>query len=176
MKNAFWLLATVLVVATNLFSQTPSGCGDAGKNVIDSNYPSVFLQFERFGSWKPNLGESGEPAIAKGSEVWLRLRNNSCAKIKFEGWSDGRGTVLIGQTYYVAIEENGKYIPQNYGDARVSTSLLPGSSFLFPVRKEHLRNLRSIFVEFEYGWEGLDVRNPIHRAYFRRSVEELESK
>jgi hypothetical protein len=176
MERFFAILIALLITASRLFSQTATPCGGSNSYVADSNYPSVYLAFERFGRWEPNPGQDGEPTIVKGDEVWLRLRNNSCGSIRFEGFSNSHGTTLVGKSYYVAAESDGKYIPQSYGDTRLGLSLPAGSAFLFPVKKEHLTNLRSIFVEFEYGWEKANVRNPIHRAFFRRSVEELKSK
>ncbi len=170
------LLVLALFGVLNLYGQQQPVCDVGSEYLIDSRWPSVFLEFERFGKWKPTVGSDGEPTIEKGSEVWLRLRNNSCWKIKFEGWLDGDGTTLVGKTFYTAVEGNGKYIPQNYGDTSVVSTLPPGSSLLFPVRKIHLRDGHSIYVKFEYGWEGLSVLNPEHRAYFRRNLEDLQTK
>lgn len=161
--------------------------------------PSVYLTFEQFGkttSWtQSKIGEwSDKSKIEKGNDVWLRLYNNSCWKIKFKTDSlylskttvDGKFKVIyriledgaLANIQYDVEEQNGKQVP--YGSDMANLSSLPsGKSVLFRVMKEHLSKNRSLFVDFNYGWEIKEFSNnlrPKHRSRFTAYRLELETK
>ena len=74
----------------------------------------------------------------------------------------------LANIQYKAEEQNGKQV--SYGSDMASLSDLPsGKSVLFGVLKEHLSKSRSVYVDFNYGWEMKDFSNnlaPLHRAFF----------
>ena len=170
-------------------SQEKNTCDSTTNFLIDKEMPSVYLTFERFGkatSWtQSKLGEWNDKSkIEKGEDVWLRLHNNSCWDIKFKTDSlylskttvDGKFKLIYGiledgaivNVQYSVEEQNRKQVP--YGSDMANLSSLPsGKSVLFGVFKEHLSKSRSIYVDFNYGWEVKDFSNnlaPLHRAFF----------
>jgi hypothetical protein len=189
MKRLVIIFSILISASLNSFSQQKSVCDETTNYLIDKTMPSVYLTFEQFGKatdWKQaKLGEWGDKStIQKGDDVWLRLHNNSCWDIKFKTDSsyiskttvDGKLKLIYGiledgalaTIQYSVEEQNRKQVP--YGSDMSSLSSLPsGKSVLFGVFKEHLSKSRSIYVDFNYGWEVKDFSNnlaPLHRAFF----------
>ena len=189
MKRLIVVFSILISVSLNVFSQQKPICDETKNYLIDKEMPSVYLTFEQFGKatdWKQaKLGEwSDKSAIQKGDDIWLRLHNNSCWDIKFRTDSlylskakvDGKDKVIFGiledgaiaNVQYSIEEQNRKQVI--YGSDTGSISGLPsGKSVLFGVFKEHLSKSRSIYVDFNYGWEVKDFSNnlaPLHRAFF----------
>jgi hypothetical protein len=197
MKVPFLFLTLVLC-----FLKMPAqveNCGEATGFVIDKDKPSVYLTFEQFGEandWKESkIGDwSGKLPIKKGTDVWLRLHNNSCWDITFATDSlyvskrsvDGKTKINFGvledgavtNVQYRIEEKDGRQVV--YGAHGGSISSLPsGRSVVFGVLREHLGNHRSIYVPFQYGWEKKFSNNlePMHRSYFwGYRLEEVKDK
>ena len=198
--SAFFVLIGFSFV--NISAQRPVVCERPNTFVINKDKPSVYIEFEQFGkadNWgNAKLGEvSQEPKIQKGKDIWLRLYNNSCWDISFK--------TLSGYTYFVpdptnpgkvklafdikdgaaanvvykSQEQDGKVVPWG-GDSFSLSHLLPGRSLIFPVYREHLEKDRSIYVDFNYGWEEDKFSNnlaPDHHAFFwGYRLEEVKSK
>ncbi|MGQ0542630.1 MAG: hypothetical protein ACT4O9_12375 [Blastocatellia bacterium] len=66
------------------------------------------------------------------------------------------------------------------GDSYSISVLRPGNSIVFPVFHEHLEKGRSVYVNFNYGWETKQHSNnldPLHRSFFwGYRLEEVNSK
>lgn len=163
-------------------------CDSSTKYVLDQNFPSVFLQFERFGKVEPTISNDGlSGKIDKGDDVWLSIHNNGSWDIFFEGWFIGMGrngekgwvlrTPGIGNADFITVDPSGKYVPAEpeRGDARTIMYLAPGASMQFPVKKKQLID-RFVYVEFSYGWEGNSAIKPVHRAYYRRDIRSADSR
>lgn len=192
-----------LVFYAVILGQPPKACEQLNAILIDKEKPSVYLEFERFGKaedWKQSrLGEVSEkPKIEKGNDVWLRLYNNSCWELKIPTFgmymskvpdpaNEGKVKILFGRiadgnaanVFYNVEEQDRKGVP--WGGHGYSESYLPsGFSLVFPVHREHLENDRSIYVNFNYGWETKRFSsnlNPLHRAFFwGYRLEEVKEK
>lgn len=201
MKRFIVIFSILIFTSLCVFSQQKLVCDETTNYLINKEMPGVYLTFEQFGKatdWKQaKLGEwSDKSAIQKGDDVWLRLHNNSCWEIKFRTDSlyvskttvDGKFKPIFGvledgaiaNVQYNIEEQNRKEVI--YGSHTGSISGLPsGKSILFGVFKEHLSKSRSIYVDFNYGWEVKDFSNnlaPLHCASFwgYRLEEEKESK
>ena len=189
MKQFLAIIGMLFISNLIVFSQQKTTCDETTNYLINKEMPSVYLTFEQFGkatSWtQSKIGEwSDKSKIEKGDDVWLRLHNNSCWDIKFKTDSlymskttvDGKFKLIYGiledgalaNVQYESEEQNGKQVP--YGSDTASLSDLPsGKSILFGVFKEHLAKSRSIYIDFNYGWEVKDFSNnlaPLHRAFF----------
>ena len=189
MKRLIVIFSILIFASLSVFSQQKPICDETTNYLIDKEMPSVYLTFEQFGKatdWKQaKLGEwSDKSAIQKGDDIWLRLHNNSCWEIKFRTDSlyiskmivDGKFKPIFGvlengviaNVQYSVEEQNRKQV--SYGSDTGSISGLPsGKSILFGVFKEHLSKSRSIYVDFNYGWEVKNFSNnlsPLHRAFF----------
>lgn len=184
----FFTFAALILLYGSILGQTKPVCEGTTNYVIDPHYPSVFLQFERFGRFEPTISDDLQAGqIEKGEDVWLSIHNNSCWDISFEGHFVGLGIngekgwrlkkAGIGTADYITIEPNGRYVPAEpeRRDARIIMQLAPGASMLFPVKRKQLLG-RFIYVSYTYGWEGISAGNPEHSAFFRRDIKELESK
>jgi hypothetical protein len=179
----------LIFTTLSVFSQQKTACDATTNFLVDKEKPGVFLTFEQFGKatdWtQSKLGEwSNKSAIQKGDDVWLRLHNNSCWDIKFRTDSlyiskttvDGKFKAIFGiledgaiaNIQYNVEEQNRKQVP--YGSDMANISSLPsGKSVLFGVFKGHLSRSRSIYVDFNYGWEEKSFSNnlePMHRSFF----------
>jgi hypothetical protein len=189
MKSFLVIIVFVFVFSVEAFPQQKAICDETTNYLIDKQMPSVYLTFERFGkaaNWSQSkIGEwSDKSKIEKGDDIWLRLHNNSCWDVKFKTDSlyiskttiDGKFKLIYGiledgalaNIQYSIEEQNRKQVP--YGSDTASLSSLPsGKSVVFGVFKEHLSKSRSIYVDFNYGWEAKDFSNnlaPLHRAFF----------
>lgn len=200
MKRFLIIIGFVFVFNFTGFSQQKVSCDSTTNFLIDKEMPSVYLTFETFGratSWtQSKVGEwSDKSKIEKGDDVWLRLHNNSCWDIKLRTDSlylskttvDGKFNLIYGiledgalaNVQYSVEEQNRKQV--SYGSDMANLSSLPsGKSVLFGVFKEHLSKSRSIYVDFNYGWEVKDFSNnlaPLHRAFFwGYRLEEVRKK
>jgi len=202
-KKTLIALGFGLFFAFHVFSQVPKVCEKPNTYVIDSEKPSVYLEFEQFGNadgWgNAKLAEiSQKPKIEKGSDIWLRLYNNSCWEITFSTLSmylsripdpanpgkfkpafgmveDGNAANVV----YVAAEQNGTVVPWG-GDVSSMSRLASGASLVFPVYRQHLEKNRSIYVPFNYGWEKDKWSNnwaPEHHSFFwGYRMEEIRKK
>lgn len=189
MKRIIVIFSILIFASLKIFSQQKPICDETTNYLIDKEMPSVYLTFEQFGKatdWKKaRLGEwSDKSAIQKGNDIWLSLHNNSCWEIKFRTDSlylskvkvDGKDKVVFGvledgaiaNVQYTVEEQDRKVVPYGGDNANIST-LPSGKSILFGVFKEHLDKSRSIYVDFNYGWEAKMFSNnlaPEHRALF----------
>lgn len=184
-------------------SQVPKPCEQPNTYLIDKEKPSVYIEFEQFGKgtdWtQSRLGEVSEKIkIEKGKDVWLRLYNNSCWDLKIPTFSmymakatdpanPGKFKFEFGQIqdgavaniFYSVEEQDRKQVVWG-GDMSSRSYLHPGYSVLFPVFREHLEKNRSIYMDFNYGWETKDYSNnlaPEHHAFFLGyRLEEVKSK
>ena len=189
MRKVLVIIGLLFISNLIVFSQQKATCDETTNYLIDKEMPSVYLTFEQFGkatSWtQSKIGEwSDKSKIEKGEDVWLRLHNNSCWEIKFITDSlylskttvDGKFKVIYGvledgalaNIQYKVEEQNRKQV--SYGSDIGNVSSLPsGKSVLFGVFKDHLSKSRSIYVDFNYGWEVKDFSNnlaPLHQAFF----------
>ncbi len=202
MVKQFLIVGLMFVLNLAAYSQQKNVCDETTNFLIDKEMPSVYLTFEQFGKatdWtQAKLGEwSDKSKIKKGDDIWLRLHNNSCWNIKFRTDSlyiskakvDGKDKIVFGiledgalaNVQYSVEELDRKQV--SYGGDTANISTLPsGKSVLFGVFKEHLFNSRSIYVDFNYGWEVKDFSNnlaPLHRAFYwgyRLKEESRKSK
>jgi hypothetical protein len=196
MGKLFLLIIVLLVASTVAFSQSVPQC-DASKDArIDKNHPGVYLTFERLGKavnpLDTRLLEPSDTSESKqkGSDVWLRLHNNTCWTIQILtfsmylpkrkpdetniDWIKRAGSLEnnaeISLNYYVQ-EKDGRRLFSPFDSFSVSR-IQPGVSVIFSVSREALSNERSIFVEFNYSWE-VDERGftranePQHRLQYR---------
>jgi len=191
----------LLFLSLNLIAQSKP-CDASTGYVIDTEKPSVYIEFEQFGKaddWQSSrLGEvSKKPEIKNGNDVWLRLYNNSCWDIQFRTLSGYMHTVpdpanpgkiklafdildgTAANVAYTSEEQDGKVVP--WGGDNFSLSYLPsGRSLVFPVYKMHLEKSRSIYVAFNYGWEKDKFSNnlaPDHHSFFwGYRLEEVKKK
>jgi hypothetical protein len=170
---------TVLLVASTLgFSQSTPSCDANNDPRIDKNQPGVFLTFERLGkAVNPLDTRLMEPSKTsnskqKGSDVWLRLHNNSCWPIQLLTFSMylpkerkpneklidyiRRGATLDNNAEisldYDVQEKDGRRLFSPFDSFSISR-IPPGVSVIFSVAREHLSNDRRIFVDFNYIWE-----------------------
>lgn len=202
-KRLITFAALTVASLPGIFSQAPRHCDKPNTYLIDEDKPSVYLEFEQFGKagdWKQaRLGEeSAQPKIEKGKDVWLRLYNNSCWELKIPTFSmytskipdpanPGKMKIAFGQlpdatmanVFYKVEEQDRKQVVWG-GDSHSNSWLPPGYSVLFPVYREHLENSRSIYVDFNFGWETKQFSNnldPLHRSFFwGYRLEEAKAK
>jgi hypothetical protein len=194
------LLIVGCILAT--LAQLPKTCEQPTTYLIDQEKPSVYLEFEQFGKaddWaQSRLGEISEkPKIEKGKDVWLRLYNNSCWDLKIPTFSmymskvpdsanPGKFKIAFAiqdgaaaNVFYNVEEQDRKGVPWG-GDSYSISVLRPGNSIVFPVFREHLEKSRSIYVNFNYGWEMKQFSNnltPLHRSFFwSYRLEEVKDK
>lgn len=188
MRSLIPLVASVLLLSSLALSQSVV-CDSSTNFLLNKEMPSVYLNFEQFGKagdWRQSkLGEwSDKSKIEKGDDIWLRFYNNSCWEISFRTDSlyvskttvDGKFKTVFGvledgaiaNVQYQVEEQDRRQVP--YGGHTANLSSLPsGKSILFGVHKEHLSKDRSIYVDFNYGWEVKDFSGnlaPLHRAFF----------
>jgi hypothetical protein len=202
MRSLLILFALIGFPFANVAAQRPVVCDQPNTFVINKEKPSVYIEFEQFGKaddWgNAKLGEvSQKPKIEKGKDIWLRLYNNSCWDISFKTLSgymyvepdpanpgkikfvfdirDGAAANVV----YTSEEQDGKVVPWG-GDSFSRSHLLSGRSLVFPVYREHLEKGRSIYVDFNYGWEENKFSNnlaPDHHAFFwGYRLEEVKGK
>jgi hypothetical protein len=153
--------------------------------------PSVELTFDHFGKAidlrDQRIAETGEPVGLRepGSDIWLRLRNNSEFLISFATFSmyvgpktepvtaaDGRGLLALSEGMEVNVifgieDSTGRPVP--YGGDVSSKSWLPsGRSIIFGVPRQLFSNDHSVFVEYNID-QPADVskREARFRVYFR---------
>jgi hypothetical protein len=196
MSKLLLLMIVLLGASTVAFAQSASPC-DSSKDVrIDKTNPGVYLTFERLGqAVNPLDTRLMEPSNTskskqKGSDVWLRLHNNTCWTIQILtfsmylpkrksnetniDWIKRAGALEndaeISLNYYVQ-EKDGRRLFSPFNSFSVSR-IPPGVSVIFSVAREALSNERSIFVDFNYSWE-VDERGfartnePQHRVQYR---------
>jgi hypothetical protein len=186
---ALGILFVGFVLTTH--AQIPKVCEQPNTYFIDSQKPSVYLEFEQFGKandWlQSRLGEVSEkPKIEKGKDIWLRLYNNSCWDLKIPTFSmyiskvpdpanPGKSKIAFAiqngaaANVFYNVEEQDRTGVLWGGDSYSITVLRPGTSIVFPVFREHLEKDRSIYVNFNYGWETKQFSNnldPLHRSFF----------
>jgi hypothetical protein len=187
----------IILLATYSTAVAQAAPCDASKDArIDKNNPGVYLTFERLGkAVNPLDTRLMEPSDAsnskqKGSDVWLRLHNNTCWPIQLLTFSmylpkkrpDERPADWIKRARYL---ENNTEISIAYDvqekDGRrhfspfdsFSVSRIPsGASVIFSVAREDLSKERSIFVDFNYEWEedergSTRTNEPQHRVEYR---------
>jgi hypothetical protein len=199
---AFSILGS-FVLSAAVLGQVNKVCEQPNSILIDKEKPSVYLEFEQFGKaddWKQSkLGEVSEkPKIEKGKDIWLRLHNNSCWELKIpthsmymskvpDATDSSKSKIVFGRiadgnaanVFYNVEEQDRRGVP--WGGHGFSESYLPsGFSLIFPVYREHLENDRSIYVNFNYGWETKRFSSnlaPLHRAFFwGYRLEEVKEK
>jgi hypothetical protein len=195
MSKLLSIIIFLLGASTVGFSQAAPPC-DASKDVrIDKTNPGVYLTFERLGKavnpLDTRLMEPSDTAKSKqkGSDVWLRLHNNTCWTIQILTFSmylpkrklDEKPIDWIKRAGYL---ENGAEISLDYDveekdgqrhfspfDSFSVSRIPPGVSVIFSVAREDLSNERSIFIDFNYSWE-VDERGstrtnePQHRVRY----------
>ena len=177
MRKLLSIIIVLLGASTVGFSQVAPPC-DASKDVrIDKTHPGVYLTFERLGKAVNPLHthlmelSNTSKSIEKGSDMWLRLHNNTCWAIQILTFSmyfpkrkpDEKTVDWIKRAAYL---ENGAEISLDYGveeedgrrllspfDSFSVSRIPPGASVIFSVAREALSNERSIFVDFNYSWE-----------------------
>jgi len=202
MVRSAFILTLAIVLVGHVVGQRRAVCEQPNTYVIDKEKPSVYLEFEQFGKaddWaNSKIGAvSQKPKIEKGKDIWLRLYNNSCWDIKFRTLTGymhlipdqaNHGKVKLAfdipdgtaaNVIYTSQEQDGKVVP--WGGDNFSSSYLPsGRSLVFPVYREHLEKDRSIYVSFNYGWEGDKFSNnlaPDHHSFFwGYRLEEVTNK
>jgi hypothetical protein len=195
MSKLLTSIIVLLAASTVGLSQSSSPC-DASKDArIDKNHPGVYLTFERLGkAINPLDTRLMEPSDAsnskqKGSDVWLRLHNNTCWPIRFLTFSmylpkrkpDEKAADWIKRVGYV---ENDQEISLPYDvqekdgrrhfspfDSFSVSRLAPGVSVIFSVARQDLSKERSIFVDFNYAWEDDErgstrTNEPEHRVEY----------
>lgn len=192
----------LLGASTIGFSQAAPPC-DASKDArIDKTNPGVYLSFERLGkAVNPLDTRLMEPSDTdkskqKGSDVWLRLHNNTCWTIQILtfsmylpkrkpdekpiDWIKRAGYLEDGAEIsldYDVEEKDGRRLFSPFDSFSVSR-IPPGVSVIFSAAREALSNERSIFIDFNYSWE-VDERGftrtnePQHRVrYSSRDLED----
>ena len=195
MSKLLLLIIVLLGASTVGFSQSAPPC-DAFNDVrIDKTNPGVYLTFERLGKAVNPLdtrlmepGSTSKPK-QKGSDVWLRLHNNTCWTIhiltfsmylpkrkpdeKTIDWIKRAGYLENGSemslNYYVQ-EKGGRRLFSPFDSFSIS-HIPPGVTVIFSVAREALSKERSIFVDFNYSWEaderGFNRTNePQHRVQY----------
>lgn len=192
MLRAGFFLISLFIFLVPAQAQVSKPCGEATNFVLDEKMPAVYLEFEQFGKandWtQARLGDVAEkPKIEKGSDVWLRLYNNSCWDITIPTFSmyisrvpdnahPGKDKILFGaisnglaaNVFYNVEEQDRKGVLWG-GDSYSISRVVPGTSILFPVLKDHLAKDRSVYVNFNFGWENDKFSYnlaPLHRAFF----------
>lgn len=198
-KQVIALAIIVVLCCVSGFTQKGK-CDETTNFVLDSEKPSVYITFERFGKatdWKESkFGEwSDKSGIKDGNDIWLRLHNNSCWEITFATDSlyisktevDGKFKPIFGiledgaivSVQYKVEEQDRQQVAYGAHGYNIS-SLSSGRSVLFGVLKEHLENDRSIYVPFQYGWEKKIFSSnlePQHRSFFwGYRMEEVKKK
>jgi len=170
-------LVTILVALSRLAVAQSAPC-DASKDVrIDKTNPGIYLTFERLGkavnSPSTRLMEPSDSSNSKqnGSDVWLRLHNNTCWTIQLLTFSmympkkkpdekQGDWIKRIGYLEnnteisldYDVVEKDGRRHFSPF-DSFAASNVPPGVSVIFSVARDDLSKERSIYVDFHYAWE-----------------------
>lgn len=176
MRHVVVALVLLSGVATvGLPAQAPRALSDNDFR-ISADKPPIYLTFERRGRGIDRLNsrmlETGEKTVSKqtGSDVWLRLHNNSRWAVSFATWSayfspvaptyslmSGDRVYVLGDgtevnAKYQAVEQDGRIVAYG-GDMEYVSWLPPGRSILFSVSSSHLSRGRSVYLYFNYEWE-----------------------
>lgn len=198
MSKLLGALIVLVVHSVLVFSQQAQPC-DASKDVrIEKDKPTVYLTFERYGKavnpFDVRMLEPSNTAKSKekGSDVWLRLHNNTCWAIRITTFSAylpkerkpsetvldyfKRGFYLENDAEisidYEVEEKDGKRLISAIDNHSIS-EVPPGVSVLFSVARDNLSisKERSIFVRYNYVWEARDkdliTDEPEHRVEYR---------
>jgi hypothetical protein len=175
-----WLVLSIIVAvsASVAFAQPSAHCGASNDVRIVKDKPTVYITFERFGkALDPNQqkmvqGDQRKKIPEKGSDVWLRIHNNTCWSIDFYQYGLYMPKPRPGETFKdvllkrAGILEDGVETALYYsimnGNTRIGYTgidsvdtvvLSPGLTVLFSVDRKHLSAKQSIRVAFNYSWE-----------------------
>jgi hypothetical protein len=193
MRNVLLTLMLFCTLTTICLPQQVSNVVSDADISLSKDHPAIYITFERRGKginpMDSRLAETGETSTSKekGDDIWLRLHNNSRWAILFPTWSlyigkkvspyrlsDGKSVLGLGDgmevnAKYQTVEDDGKVVPYG-GDSYSLSWLVPGRSVIFSVSRGHLAKSRSIYVYFNYEWEGGQVYSnnlsPEHRAMY----------
>ena len=159
-------------------AQTTPPCGIDNDVRIVKNKPTVYITFERLGKalnpdeQKMIQGDQRKKVLEKGSDVWLRIHNNTCWSINFAQYGMYVPKPKPGETFKdvllkrAGILEDGVETALYYdimkGNTRIGytgidvvdhVTLPAGLTVLFSVDRKHLSAKQSIRVGFNYSWE-----------------------
>lgn len=156
---------------------------------VSTDYPSIYITFEKRGSRKPLRDDE------TGAGIFLRLHNNLKTSIRFCAFGISNGERMafyseggeIGINYVVDREAVGSSVgssdvrrpkkeivtplPIGYPSAGFchSFELASGTALGFAVPVEHLSRDLLIKVPFNYQWERVSEENPSHFVSFSSS-------
>lgn len=174
----FAALLYLLIASCLGFAQSTAPCGTTNDVRILKDKPTVYITFERFGkALNPNeqkmvQGDQRKKVPEKGTDVWLRIHNNTCWSVNFDQYGIYLPKPRPGETFkdvllkragiledgvetalYYSIMKGSTRIGYTGIDVVDSVTLPPGLTVLFSVDRKHLASKQSIRVSFNYSWE-----------------------
>ena len=189
MRNVIFSIIFVAFLYLFISSSTKQ----ENQSVSQKDWPIIYISFEKYGTaidrLNQRLAETEKISKSKdqGSDIWLRLHNNSkwAILIKTDSLYLGQnvtrfqlsdGTTMNGlkngmeaSVQYHIQENDGRFVSQGLDNS--SASWLPsGHSVLFSVKRGHLAKGRMIYVDFNYEWEREQNYSnnlmPVHRSEY----------
>ena len=175
-----WFLVLIFfVVGTAVGSaQTTLQCGEPNDIRITKDKPTVYITFERFGKalnpddQKMIQANQRKKVPEKGSDVWLRIHNNTCWPINFAQYGIYLPKPRTGETFkdvllkragiledevetalYYSIMKGNAQIGYTGIDVVDEVTLPADMTVLFSVNRKHLAPKQSVRVSFHYSWE-----------------------
>ena len=177
MRCFFTFSFLFLATSFGLAQATPQ-CGIENDVRIVKDKPTVYITFERFGkALNPNeqkmlQGDQRKKVPENGSDVWLRIHNNTCWSITFYQYGLYLPKPRPGETFkdvllkragiledgvetalYYSVMKGNAQIGYTGIDSVDSVSLPPGLTVLFSVDRKHLSAKQSVRVRFNFTWE-----------------------
>jgi hypothetical protein len=148
--------------------------------VIESNKPSIFLCIDN--------NKNKDKIITDGSDVWLRIYNNTIWTIKFNAQQIGastqklklsNGSIVRGLSNktisypnyeFESIKDNKISDMPQWSDITTANWLLSNNYTVFRVPSKLFEN-NLLFLGYKYEWEligaaGQESYSPTHRVYF----------
>ena len=169
--------AVVVILTASAVAQQSTPCGASNDVRILKEKPTVYLTFERFGKalntdeQKLIQTDQRGKSRQKGTDVWLRVHNNTCWPISLiqygmyipkqkTGEAPGERFKHMGilddgaeTGLFYAVMKDRNQIGYSGIDSYDYVKLLPGRTALFSVARDALKGQQSIRISFIYDWE-----------------------
>ncbi len=178
MKLLAIISVTLTIWTTAALGQAPAPCGASNDVRFIKDKPTVYITFERFGKaldldkQKMVQGNQRKKTVEKGSDVWLRVHNNTCWSINLIQYGLYVPKPLPGETMrdvlmkragvldegietglFYSVMKGRNQIAYNGIDSYDYVTLLSGRTVLFSVSREDLAAGQAIRLRFIYSWE-----------------------
>lgn len=189
--NYLFALGLIVLAAACAVAQQPSSCGTSNDVRVVKDKPTIYITFERFGKalnpdeQKMLQGDQRKKVPDNGSDVWLRIHNNTCWSINFEQYGIYLPKPKTGETMkdvllkragiledgietslYYSIMKGNEQIGYTGIDVVDTVTLPAGLTVLFSVDKKHLAPKQSVRLSFHYAWEYKHGNEPEHYLEF----------